>query len=205
MRRTSSTFRGIANPIGVKVGPSLHARTNLLALREILNPSNEPGRLTLIHRFGAEQIERLPAAAGRGRTTRTAASCSGAATRCTATRSSPPSNVKTRRFRRHPATNSTWPSSSTASAARILGGAHFELTGENVTECTRRRPRPERSRPGPRLPDSDVDPRLNYEQAMEMALLIARRMNAAFRTEELAPFSPQETALHQCRTEHTWR
>src|SRR5918995_6384686 len=54
-------FRGIANPIGVKVGEALDAAT-LAELVRVLNPDNEPGRLTLIHRFGADRIEAaLPA------------------------------------------------------------------------------------------------------------------------------------------------
>ena len=50
-------FRGIANPIGVKVGPSVTPDL-LVALAEMLNPQNEPGRLTFIHRFGADRVEK---------------------------------------------------------------------------------------------------------------------------------------------------
>ncbi len=50
-------FRGIANPIGVKIGPAATA-DEVLALAKVLNPQNEPGRLTFILRFGAEQVER---------------------------------------------------------------------------------------------------------------------------------------------------
>ena len=53
--------RGIRNPIGVKIGPSLEP-DGLLRLIEVLNPDNEPGRLTLIVRMGAEQIRRQAAA-----------------------------------------------------------------------------------------------------------------------------------------------
>src|ERR1019366_2443137 len=54
-------FRGIRNPIAVKVGPSMKP-DELLALTTILNPDNEPGRITLIHRFGANRIlDCLPA------------------------------------------------------------------------------------------------------------------------------------------------
>ncbi len=49
-------FRGVANPIGLKVGPSMTPE-ELTALADVLNPGNEPGRLTLIHRFGVERIE----------------------------------------------------------------------------------------------------------------------------------------------------
>ena len=58
--------RGIKNPIGLKCGPSLNA-DDLLRLIDILNPDNEPGRLTLICRFGADKVdEHLPRADARG-------------------------------------------------------------------------------------------------------------------------------------------
>ncbi len=58
-------FRGIANPIGVKIGPAV-TPDEVLALAGVLNPQNEPGRLTLIHRFGADRRGEVPAPAGRG-------------------------------------------------------------------------------------------------------------------------------------------
>ena len=166
-------FRGIRNPIGVKVGPSMTGG-ELVKLIRALDPDEDPGRLTLIHRFGAEQIaESLPpliqAVQDEGRTVLWC--CDPMHGNTTTT----DDGFKTRRFEAilseleqafaiHEESDS------------ILGGVHFELTGENVTECTG----------GARgLQDSDlkeayksaVDPRLNYEQAMEMALLIAHRMN----------------------------
>ena len=78
--------RGIKNPIGLKCGPSLKT-DDLLRLIDILNPDNEPGRLTLIGRFGAEKVgEHLPALV-RAREARRSQGASGRATRCTATRS----------------------------------------------------------------------------------------------------------------------
>ncbi len=164
-------FRGIANPIGVKVGAGMSPEW-LQELVRRLNPQSTPGRLTLIHRFGSEHIEqRLPdmihavRAAGErvlwvcdpmhGNTETTAA------------------GVKTRRFenildeveaafRIHEECGST------------LGGVHIELTGEDVTECIG----------GARgLGESDlvrayksaVDPRLNAEQSLELAMRIAQR------------------------------
>ena len=163
-------FRGIANPVAVKVGPNADA-AYLRDLTRALNPDALPGRLTLIHRLGAGQIEatlprliRAVRAAGaevlwicdpmHGNTESTA------------------SGLKTRRFdnilaeleaafRIHAAEGSH------------LGGVHLELTGDNVTECTG----------GARgLSDGDlarayrstVDPRLNYEQALEVAMRIGR-------------------------------
>ena len=77
-------FRGIANPIGVKVGPAMQP-AELLELIDRLNPANEPGRLTLIHRFGSRRIaDCLPPLIAAVRTP--AAWCCGAAIPCTATR-----------------------------------------------------------------------------------------------------------------------
>lgn len=164
-------FRGIANPIGVKVGPGLEPQ-ELLDLIGLLNPSDEPGRITLIHRFGAEKIEPElpPLIEAVQRAKRTVTWCCDPMHGNTITTKT---GVKTRRF------DSILSELDQAFAVHaqldsILGGVHFELTGEDVTECTG----------GARGLDeeglqrayhSDVDPRLNYEQALEMALLIARR------------------------------
>jgi 3-deoxy-7-phosphoheptulonate synthase len=162
-------FRGIANPIGVKVGPGMTTEW-LQQLIGVLNPNNEPGRLTLIHRFGAKSIEDgLPklirAVRETGSTVLWICDPMHGNTESTA------DGTKTRRF-----DNIV---SELEAAFRIhqahgsyLGGVHLELTGENVTECTG----------GARgLTDGDlaraykstVDPRLNYEQAMEVAMRIA--------------------------------
>jgi 3-deoxy-7-phosphoheptulonate synthase len=162
-------FRGIANPVAVKVGGSMNAEW-LRALVEILNPRNEPGRLTLIHRFGAAQIAaQLPAMIETVRATGTTVLwvCDPmhGNTETTA------SGIKTRNFDRIV--------EEVEQAFRIheemgsnLGGVHFELTGDDVTECIG----------GARgLTEADlaraylsqVDPRLNYEQALELAMRIA--------------------------------
>ncbi len=81
-------FRGIANPIGIKIGPGM-TREWLQELMRTLNPNNEPGRLTLIHRFGAKAIEEhLPPLISAVR--RPVRRCSGFATRCMATPKAPP-------------------------------------------------------------------------------------------------------------------
>jgi len=162
-------FRGIANPMGVKVGPAMSAEW-VQGLVATLNPTNEPGRLTLIHRMGAKNIDKhLPELIKAVRATG-----SPVLWICdpmhgnTETASS---GLKTRRFDNIVA--------EVESAFRIhremgswLGGVHFELTGDDVTECTG----------GARgLTDADlarayksqVDPRLNYEQALELAMRIA--------------------------------
>ena len=166
-------FRGIANPIGVKVGPSMAPET-VLELADILDPHREPGRLTLIHRFGhgriAEGLPRLiDAVRGAGRTVVWVCDPMHGNTESTST------GLKTRRFE-HILSELEQAFDIHAAAGSYLGGVHFELTGENVTECVG----------GARgLAEEDlrrsyltqVDPRLNYEQALEMALLIARRMS----------------------------
>ncbi len=167
-------FRGIENPIGVKVGPSMDP-AELTELIAILDPKNEPGRLTLIHRFGADGIEEhLPplvdAVRAAGRSVVWCCDPMHGNTQSTA------AGVKTRDFSKILLELERALAIHVECGSR-LGGVHFELTGENVTECTG----------GARgLTESDlrkdyrsqVDPRLNYEQALEMAMLLAKRMEA---------------------------
>jgi 3-deoxy-7-phosphoheptulonate synthase len=165
-------FRGICNPIAVKIGPSIN-RDELLALTTILNPDNEPGRLTLIHRFGVKQIANcLPPllAAVRQAGKQVLWCCDPMHGNTIVTKT----GVKTRRFE-DILSELEQAFSIHREGGAILGGVHFELTGEDVTECTG----------GARgLTEADlatayksqVDPRLNYEQAMEMAFLVAKCM-----------------------------
>ncbi len=164
-------FRGIRNPIAVKIGPSVTPE-QLLKLIDVLNPDDEPGRLTLIHRMGAANIaEKLPAlldAVKRdGRRVLWICDPMHGNTESTS------NGYKTRRFAniRSEVEQSF---DLHAAAGTRLGGVHLELTGEDVTECTG----------GARdLTDIDlerayrstVDPRLNYEQALETAMLIVRK------------------------------
>ena len=166
-------FRGIANPIGVKVGPTM-TPDELRELIDVLNPTNEPGRLTLIHRFGAGKIEHcLPPLieAVRRRGQQVLWCCDPMHANTVVTHS----GLKTRRF------DEILRELSLAfeiheRAESILGGVHFELTGDNVTECLGgARGLTEEDLAEAYL--SDVDPRLNYEQALEMAFCIAHRMS----------------------------
>jgi 3-deoxy-7-phosphoheptulonate synthase len=164
-------FRGIANPIGVKVGAAMTDEW-LQQLVATLNPQNQPGRLTLIHRFGVKEIEQhLPRVIEAVR--RTGNSVLWCCDPMHGNTETTTGGLKTRRFenilreidlafRIHRELGSH------------LGGVHIELTGDDVTECTG----------GARgLTDADlqrayrsqVDPRLNYEQALELAMLIAER------------------------------
>ncbi len=168
-------FRGIANPIGVKVGPSM-TPDELMELIEILNPMNEPGRLTLIHRFGADRIAAClpPLLDAVRRAEKIVLWCCDPMhgnTEITA------HGVKTRSFEKI-LTELDQAFEIHREAGSVLGGLHAELTGENVTECiggARGLSETELDR----AYRSHVDPRLNYEQAMELALLIARRMKGA--------------------------
>ncbi len=164
--------RGIKNPIGLKCGPSL-TPDELLRLIDMLNPDNEPGRLTLICRFGADKVlEHLPplvrAVKESGRIViwscdpmhgNTVKAANGYKTR--------PFDLIMREikgfFDVHQAEGTH------------AGGIHLEMTGKNVTECTG----------GARaLTDEDLhdryhthcDPRLNAEQALEVAFLVAERL-----------------------------
>jgi 3-deoxy-7-phosphoheptulonate synthase len=164
-------FRGIANPVGVKVGAGMSDEW-LQELVATLDPQNQPGRLTLIHRFGLKDIERhLPRLIAAVR--RTGHSVLWVCDPMHGNTETTAGGYKTRRFenilgeldlafRVHRELGS------------ILGGVHIELTGDDVTECTG----------GARgLTDADlqrayrsqVDPRLNYEQSLELAMLIAER------------------------------
>lgn len=161
--------RGISNPVGVKVGPGM-GKAWVQGLCHTLNPDKAAGRLVLIHRMGAKQIEqKLPALIAAVQ--ETGVPVLWVCDPMHGNTESTASGVKTRRFE-----NIVTELESAFKVHRelgsYLGGVHFELTGEDVTECTG----------GARgLADADlakdyrsqVDPRLNYEQALELALRIA--------------------------------
>jgi 3-deoxy-7-phosphoheptulonate synthase len=175
-------LRGIRNPIGIKVGPTTDVKV-LLRILDAIDPMDEPGRITLIHRFGAREIARLlppilDAVKSTGRTVLFTCDPMHGNTESVVPSSGPwaGSKVKTRKFG-HILSELEQAFDIHERAGTILGGVHFELTGEDVTECTG----------GARgLVDDDlarayrshVDPRLNYEQALEMAMLIDKRMSA---------------------------
>jgi 3-deoxy-7-phosphoheptulonate synthase len=162
-------FRGIANPIGMKVGPR-HEPATLARLCEVLDPQREPGRLTLIHRLGAERIERqLPELiAAVERTGRRVLWCCDPMHGNTETLAS---GVKTRRFERIRAELDA----ATEIHAKLgvpLGGIHVEVTGDAVTECIGGAFGLDEAGLD-RNYRSQVDPRLNREQALELAFRIA--------------------------------
>lgn len=165
-------FRGISNPIGVKIGPTITPE-ELLALTEVLNPANEPGRLTLIHRFGAGRVAKClpPLVSAIRRAKKEVLWCCDPMHGNTETASN---GIKTRRFENIIGELET-SFRVLRDSGTHLGGVHFELTGENVTECVG-------GASGVTEADlardyrSLVDPRLNYEQAMELALQLSHLM-----------------------------
>jgi len=164
-------FRGIRNPVALKVGPSVTVE-QLLKLVDVLNPDDEPGRLTLIHRMGAARIaDRLPAlldAVKRdGRRVLWICDPMHGNTEATA------NGYKTRRFA-NIRSELEQAFDLHAAAGTRLGGVHLELTGEDVTECTGGA-RDLTDRDLERAYRSTVDPRLNYEQALETAMLVVRK------------------------------
>ncbi|MEZ4360559.1 MAG: 3-deoxy-7-phosphoheptulonate synthase class II [Kofleriaceae bacterium] len=164
--------RGLRNPLGVKVGPAMTADW-LARLLDILDPEHEPGRITLIHRMGASGVTThlpplLAAVAATGRKVLWICDPMHGNTETT------PSGLKTRRFD-NILTELQRSFELHREHGSKLGGVHFEMTGEDVTECVG----------GARgLSEDDlerayktrVDPRLNYEQALEMAMQIAKHL-----------------------------
>ncbi len=167
-------LRGLVNPVGLKVGPSTKPE-QLRRLLDILHPDNAPGRLTLIHRLGAAQIGRLlppllDTVRASGKTVLWICDPMHGNTQMTA------SGWKTRNFA--DILNELEQAFEIhAASGSYLGGVHFELTGENVTECIGGA----RGLTEEGLAEAyrtEVDPRLNYEQSLELALLVARKMAA---------------------------
>ena len=165
-------FRGISNPVGVKVGPSMPPE-QVVELAQRLDPARIPGRLVLIHRFGADNVESAlpPLIEAVRRSDRSPLWLSDPMHGNT---ESTPSGVKTRRFDRIVKEVEACLDVHERMDSR-LSGVHFELTGDNVTECVG-------GAGGLEVADlsrayrTRVDPRLNYEQALELAMLLAKRL-----------------------------
>lgn len=163
-------FRGVQNPVGVKIGPST-SPDDLLRLIERINPGREEGKLILIARMGIKRVrEALPPLAEAVR--RDGAPALWMCDPMHGNTVSTSSGVKTRDF--DDILGEIEHSFDIHEAAGgHLGGVHFELTGEDVTECI-----------GGGLSENDLDrnyatecdPRLNYRQALEMAFCMANRM-----------------------------
>ena len=165
-------FRGIRNPIGIKCGPTMEG-DDILRLLEVLNPADEPGRITLYGRFGSDKIAaRLPgllrATQASGRNVVWATDPMHGNT-LTAN-----NGYKTRPFDRILSEVKGFVEICKAEGVHP-GGVHLEMTGQDVTECLG----------GARaVGEGDLadryhthcDPRLNAEQALELAFLVAERL-----------------------------
>ncbi len=166
--------RGVLNPIGLKCGPTTTAE-DLKVLMARLNPENEPGRLTLIARFGAGKVgENLPRLirAVREEGARVVWSCDpmhGNTIKAASGYKTRPFNAVLSEVREFFAVHKA--------EGTIPGGVHVEMTGKDVTECTG----------GLRsVTDEDLrdryhtacDPRLNASQSLELAFLVAEELTA---------------------------
>ncbi|MEN8132336.1 MAG: 3-deoxy-7-phosphoheptulonate synthase class II [Pseudomonadota bacterium] len=168
-------FRGINNPVGVKIGPTMN-KDELIRLIDILNPTNQAGKLVLITRLGAEKVDKIlpmaiEAVNREGRIVLWVCDPMHSNAATTA------EGIKTRRFYNiRKELEATWDIHEQLGSQ--LGGMHIELTGEDVTECVGG---------ASGLTEADLsrnyatacDPRLNYQQSLELALLLAKRMKKA--------------------------
>jgi 3-deoxy-7-phosphoheptulonate synthase len=172
-------MRGVKNPIGMKVGPTVEP-DELLRLIDNLNPANEPGRLTLYGRFGHEKIaERLPRLMAA--TKRAGRSVVWAIDPMHGNTLKANNGYKTRPFDRILSEVRQFVEIAEAEGVHP-GGVHLEMTGQNVTECIGGA----RALSEGELADryhTHCDPRLNGEQALELAFLVAERLKHARETE----------------------
>ncbi|PLW77703.1 class II 3-deoxy-7-phosphoheptulonate synthase [Cohaesibacter celericrescens] len=162
-------FRGIENPIGLKCGPSLEP-DDLLNLLDVLDPKNEAGRVTLITRFGADKVfDHLPALvkAVKREGRKVIWSCDpmhGNVVKAN-------NGYKTRPFERILKEVESF-FAVHHSEGTYPGGVHVEMTGQNVTECTGGAHAISEDELSNRY-HTVCDPRLNADQALELAFLIA--------------------------------
>ena len=167
-------MKGVKNPIGVKVGPTMEP-DELLRLIDALNPRNEAGRLTLIGRFGSDKIAgRLPrlmattAKAGRAVVWSTDPMHGNTLKAAT--------GYKTRPFDRILSEVKAFVEIAKAEGVHP-GGVHLEMTGQNVTECLGGARALSETELGDRY-NTHCDPRLNADQALELAFLVAEKLKA---------------------------
>ncbi|KAJ5895134.1 hypothetical protein N7495_006825 [Penicillium taxi] len=162
-------FRGIANPVGIKIGPSMVA-DDLVSLLDAVNPAREIGKVTLISRYGAGKIAQfLP-----GHIAAVQASGHVPVWQCDpmhGNTQSTPSGIKTRHFT-DILSELRQALEIHRAAGSFLGGMHLELTGEAVTECVGGAAGLTEDGLGERY-TTFCDPRLNEKQALELAFLVA--------------------------------
>ena len=169
-------LKGIQNPVGIKVGPPFDI-DNLLSLLDTINPAHEAGKIVLITRMGHDNVKKhLPSfiRAVKQNGHPVVWSCDPMHGNTYATGS----NVKTRRF------NDILKEIKETfkvhrSEGSNLGGVHLELTGDNVTECVGGANGLNEEGLGTNY-ETYCDPRLNYEQSLEMAFLVAKEWNKSY-------------------------
>lgn len=178
-------MRGIKNPIGMKVGPSMDP-DDMIRLIDRLNPSNEPGRLTLIARMGADKIgKHLPQLVRRVEREGRRVVWSSDPMHGNTVKAA--SGYKTRAFDNILAEIRSFFEIHRAEGT-YAGGVHFEMTGRNVTECIGGAQAISDESLGDRY-HTHCDPRLNGEQAIELAFLIAESLKAEREAVRLAAAS----------------
>lgn len=165
-------LKGVKNPIGLKCGPGFEPET-LLRTLDVLNPKNEPGRITLIARFGAQGVEAglaplVRAVKASGRTVVWSCDPMHGNTHKASTgyKTRPVDNIlsEVRQFIDIVSDEGCYP-----------GGVHFEMTGQNVTECLGGAQAISEEDLSSRY-HTHCDPRLNGEQALELAFLVAEKL-----------------------------
>ena len=168
-------MRGIENPIGVKVGPSMDP-DELIRLIDILNPDNDPGRLNLIVRMGADKVEaHFPRLLRKVKEEGRQVLWSSDPMHGNTIKAS--SGYKTRDFAQILSEVKQFFQVHRAEGT-VAGGIHIEMTGQNVTECIGG------SRPITEAGLSDryhthCDPRMNADQSLELAFMIAETLKQA--------------------------
>ena len=162
-------MRGIANPIGVKAGPTTDS-DELLRLLDILNPDNEPGRLTVITRMGADSVESLLPPLVRA-IEREGAKVIWVCDPMHANTEKSANGYKTRPVARILAEVQGFFAVHQAEGTHA-GGVHFEMTGQDVTECTGGAQAITEANLSARY-HTHCDPRLNAKQSLELAFLLA--------------------------------
>ena len=170
-------LKGIQNPVGIKVGPPFDL-DNMLRLLDTINPSHEAGKIVLITRMGHDMVKKhLPTyiRAIKQNGHPVVWSCDPMHGNTYATGE----NVKTRNFNDilHEIRETFEVHRSEAS---YLGGVHLELTGDNVTECVGGANGLNEAGLSSNY-ETYCDPRLNYEQSLEMAFLVAKEWNKSYR------------------------
>jgi 3-deoxy-7-phosphoheptulonate synthase len=165
-------LRGIKNPVGLKVGPTLRA-DELLKLIDVLNPQNDPGRLTLICRFGADKVAKhLPSLIRT--VTREGKIVVWACDPMHGNTIKAGSGYKTRPFDLILSEVESFFDIHRGEGTHA-GGIHVEMTGQNVTECVGGAKAVTETDLSDRY-HSHCDPRLNADQSLELAFIMAERL-----------------------------